>query len=127
MIKYTNEQIEKAMELYAEGKKYDEITEITGMKHRVIGYYVTQKGLPKRLIIEKPKTKKSQEKICSKCHKKNPSNANYCYYCGTEIRTEAEILIHKLDTVIANTSTMNSSLKDETIKIIIEVINYLKK
>ena len=53
--------------------------------------------------------------------------AKFCYKCGADIRTEADILREKLGKLVADFVYLPDSVRDNAYSVVQETIDYLRK
>lgn len=75
-----------------------------------------------------PKGKNSKNKVCPKCHKKiELKGAKFCPYCGSDIRSEKELLIERAQRIFPLLVHLPSP-EDETVRATIhDLIDYISK
>ena len=67
-------------------------------------------------------------KRCPVCKTKaNPAKARFCCMCGADIRSSKEICIERLSVALGNVAFLPDGVRDETVEIIREAMNELKK
>ena len=77
--------------------------------------------------MKKKRVTTNSSKTCKKCHKAiEVKGARFCPYCGTDIRSESELLIEKLEKVIGLTVLLSDNDAEEARKIIGEAITFIK-
>lgn len=89
--KYTDEQINKALDLYQNSdKSISEIAEETGMIPTSISKYVKKYNLPQR---QPHRGRDPYSRVCQFCRKKIALvEIRFCPYCGKDIREREDIL-----------------------------------
>ena len=90
--KYSEEQKQKAIDMYGQGFKLEEIERETGVEKTLASKYGIEAGYPPRVNRRKNKDMK-----CPTCGHKNPPNSNFCNHCGCDIRTPEMILVKKAE------------------------------
>lgn len=77
--------------------------------------------------MKKKRVSSRSGKTCNKCHKViEVKGARFCPYCGTDIRSENELLIEKLEKVIGLTVLLSDNDAEEARKVIGEAISFIK-
>ncbi len=126
----TDEQREYIIKAYKEGISVKEIAEDVGKCQQTIFNILDQEGVRK---IERtgPKPRKQTDKSNVKCPNCRATGhykgAKFCYRCGADIRTEADILRERLGKLVADTQFLPDSMRDNFCTVIQETIDYLRK
>lgn len=69
-----------------------------------------------------------KRRICPKCHEViNINGARFCYVCGTDVRSETDILTERLEKVISYVRYLPENLRDEVRDTILAAINVITK
>ncbi len=93
------ERDSKIIELRGEGKTSTEIAKEVGVCGQTVMNVLTRYGLhePKKLN-KTSKPSKQKTKRCPTCKAtNNPKEAKFCCMCGSDIRSEADILLERLN------------------------------
>lgn len=117
----TNETKQQILEAYADKSiKTREIVK----KYHVSG--ATMTAIAKEAGVELRRPRKNFKK-CPKCHRTaEKNNANFCYFCGADIRSEGDILITRLQSLIGMLQPLTGSDRDEARDIINDAIKYVR-
>lgn len=111
---YTKELQEKVCADYINGEQLSNIYERYGITAKQVDYIIRKNDVPRR----KPKTKKIA-KQCPKCHKKVEGQGfRFCPYCGSDIRTQGELLAERLTNLCNYASHMPEHIRDEFISVL---------
>lgn len=87
---YTDEQINRAMELYQTDKSIAEISEETGVSGTSISKYARRFNLPTR---RNSSSRDPYSRVCQFCRRKIALvEIQFCPYCGKDIREREDIL-----------------------------------
>jgi hypothetical protein len=73
------------------------------------------------------KQKNRDKKVCPICKKNMDCDANYCSRCGTDIRSERDILIESIGTLRALLIHLPENARAKADDITKGILNYLKK
>lgn len=120
---YSEEQKNKAIELYKQGVPVKDIAEQTGMENTAISKYAHAAGCEPR----RQSSKRKKYKHCPNCRRTiELGGAKYCPYCATDLRSEKELLTEKTQRLFGMLQPLPSGDKDEARDIINEVIKYIK-
>jgi tRNA(Ile2) C34 agmatinyltransferase TiaS len=83
---------------------------------------------PRRANVYGKKQTKTQKRICPKCKKTiDVKGASFCCFCGTDIRSNKEKLIRRIENAFADISFMPQSRRDDMQHLFIDIINELKE
>lgn len=123
----TQEMKEKVRDLYLEGFKYEEIHDLVGVARGSINRIIEQYGLPHRNAASAMRSVKEGRKRCPKCGKVNTNAMTECCYCGSDIRSRAQRLIPKCETLMSYAEHLPSELVDNALEIMREIREYLKE
>ena len=87
---YTEEQINRAMELYQTDKSIAEISKETGVSETSISKYARRFNLP---IRRNSSSRDPYSRVCQFCRRKIALvEIQFCPYCGKDIREREDIL-----------------------------------
>ena len=110
--------------LYLEGLKVKDIAEKMGIDKTLVSKYAIEMGCEPRI---KRKPKQSKDKVCPICRHKNPSGSNFCNHCGTDIRSDEDIMIKKIESLRECISFItNKDAYEKADKITISLIQYFE-
>lgn len=129
MERYTDEWRKAIAEDYRNGKPIKTISQEFDTDAHMILKCVDEFGVPRRRkeYASTPR-KRGAKKKCPRCRKTvDIKGARWCPFCGSDIRSEAEILDEKLNKLWSIISSFPSSTADEAREIIKELSAYLKK
>lgn len=123
------EKRERVKQLYLEGRKIREITELTGVKPGQITRIIDKYGLPHRYLPRKSSKVEIRDwkKFCPKCGSVNTKAMTECWNCGTDIRTKAQILLPKCDEMFSYLPYLPRGFVDNALEIMREIREYLKE
>lgn len=110
----TEEQKTYIVEQYAIGRSSVEIAE-------EVGCHPTH--IPKIWSDHQKKTAKS----CPKCACVSPNHANFCYHCGTELLTEKDKILRKVESLRSYIVHLPENRAKEFDTLTKEVLDYIKK
>ena len=125
--RYTSqEQINEIVEAYKGGMKIDDIAENCGKSSQTI------RNIPEREGVRevKPRTSKKHlsKAVCPNCRAKGHyKGAKFCYKCGADIRTEADILRERLGKLVGDFQFLPDSIRDNAYTVVQDTIDYLRK
>lgn len=128
----TQEQKTAICEEYA--NRQNKVTNIATKYHlqraEVVRIAVEMGGTPrcaKRFGKKHSQTGKPVKKrVCPKCDKRNEiSDARFCYYCGSDIRTEKQICIDDLKSITPKVQFLPNGMRDEFYRAISTAIKEL--
>jgi hypothetical protein len=120
--KYSEEQKQKAIDMYGQGFKLEDIEKETGVERTLASKWGIGAGYPPRR-----NSKKNKELKCPECGHKNPPNSNFCNHCGCDIRTPEMILVKKVESLRGMFMTLpNRDSVTEADEITRELIAYLE-
>lgn len=101
-----------------------EIGKKHGIPHSTVSNIAKQEGM----ALRRPKDKKDQNKTCPRCHKAvDVKGARFCPYCGSDIRSENEILAEQLDNLKELYIYIPEAKRDNFIQTINKTIETLKE
>ena len=111
-------------EAYVSGEPLKSISERFGMFASDISRLALRMGAEPR----RKSAVRSNIKMCPKCHKKiDVAGAKFCYFCGTDIRSAAELLVSRIENVMNVISLLPESARDEMRGVLLDCIKELKK
>lgn len=136
---YTDETREQIRKLYEEGLKYEQIAERVGLTRKAVSNQICRMKIANRkhkhcedakeVHTEEVKTEEvkiEKVKFCPKCNMKSPSIANFCWYCGTDVRSKRVLLLEKMRTLFINVQLTPDGVRNECVDILREINEYLK-
>lgn len=125
--RYTSqEQINEIVEAYKGGMKIDDIAESIGKSGQSIRNILDRAGV--RKIERKTSKTNVSEVICPNCRAKGHyKGAKFCYKCGADIRTEADILRERLGKLVGDFQFLPDSIRDNAYAVVQDTIDYLRK
>lgn len=125
MKRYSDELRQAVIEDYKNGEKVTEIGEKYGIGHSQVSRIAREGGL----TLRKPKhSKDPQKKTCPRCHKAvDVKGARFCPYCGSDIRSENEILAEQLDNLKGLFIHIPEAQRDNFMQTINKAIDKLKE
>ena len=117
----TNETKQQILEAYADKSiKTREIVKKYHVSNRSLTAILKEAG------VEQRRPRKNFKK-CPKCHRAvEKNNANFCYFCGADIRSEGDILITRLQSLLGMLQPLTGSGRDEARDIINDTIKYVR-
>lgn len=92
MRKYTDEQVNRCIEMYKAGEKVEFIARETGISRGSIAGIVKLHGA-------QPRRTRSKRKICKSCGTILDHRANFCSNCGASLKTREELLLDDVKTL----------------------------
>ena len=129
MSKYdriTPEQTEFIISAYKDGVKIKDIAETVGKTEPSIRRLLDREGV--RTMAPRKSVTKTSEVICSNCRAKGHyKGAKFCYKCGADIRTEADILRERLGKLVGDFTFLPDSIRDNAYAVVQDTIDYLRK
>ena len=124
--KLTDEQQRTIIEWYKSGEKTQAIAEAAGCS--IGGGYG---GLQKNGLhtpSQKRNSPRATLRACSKCAKSNPAEAVFCMFCGTQIKTENEVIADlAVKHLAAALPFVPTSIKDELQSTVLKLAEIAKK
>ena len=125
--RYTSqEQINEIVEAYKGGMEIKELSEVTGKSHQTIRNILEREGI--RKVNHRKTEAKVSEVICPTCRAKGHyKGAKFCYKCGADIRTEADILRERLGKLVSDFQFLPDSVRDNAYAVVQDAIVYLRK
>lgn len=122
----TREEIDHIVEAYKSGMSLTEIAENTGKVKQTICNILDKEGV--RAIQRRTTVEKVSDVKCPNCRATGHyKGAKFCYKCGADIRTEADILRERLGMLVADFVYLPDSIRDNAYVVIQETIDYLRK
>lgn len=122
----TREEIDHIVEAYKSGMSISEIVENTGRVRQTILNILDKEGV--RTISHRGGVAKVSEVKCPNCRATGHyKGAKFCYKCGADIRTEADILRERLGKLVADFVYLPDSVRDNAYATIQDAIDYLRK
>lgn len=115
----------KIYEAYCDkSRKLEEISQEFGYDMTYIGKIAKSMGAPPRHVREK----RGGAKRCPKCRREiKIKGARFCCYCGSDMRTEKELLIERIDRARECISLLPESARDEVQKLFVDIVTELTK
>jgi hypothetical protein len=99
-------------------KQFREIIDEAGIPPRSPSAWGRKKDLNGRII----------KNVCPKCKKELANKeARFCWYCGSDVRSEKQILIERLNKLAGLCDFIPAADRDEFIKTINDAVKELKK
>ena len=125
--KLTFEQKKEIAALYADkSTTVEEIATAYNISQSYASKIAVEMGCERR--IKKGKYRNNDVKKCPKCHRTlELIGARFCLFCGTDIRTETDILIERATWLWQIVGIVGENDRDKARDIINELINHLKK
>lgn len=123
------DEIDYIVSAYKEGVKVEAIAKDAGKCEQTIRNILEREGVyqPSRRNTSTTKATKSNVK-CPNCRATGHyKGAKFCYKCGADIRTEADILRERLGKLTADMQFLPDSMRDNAYRIIQDTIDYLRK
>lgn len=122
----TREEIEEIVHAYKSGVTVSELVEITGKYQQTIRNVLDREGV--RAIQRREADVKVSEVKCPNCRATGHyKGAKFCYKCGADIRTEADILRERLGKLVSDFIFLPDSIRDNACKVVQDTIDYLRK
>ena len=117
---YTEKQVNEVLTLYQDPTvSLKEIVERTGVNQKTINYWVTKHNIPKR----RPQLAERLRK-CTYCKRTfELKDAQFCPYCGKDIRTKEEVLKFEVRRLYSYQSLLPSGTRDEYSKLVGSIVN----
>ena len=85
-------------------------------------------GIEPRAAGKMKNYKKPKGKRCPKCNKWiDIKGARYCCYCGTDIRSEVDLLIERQEKIFNIMQVIPANMRDDVQQTILDTVAYLKK
>ena len=122
--KITQEQRQQILQEYLEGKlTICEIAERYGISGNTVSAIAVRAGVQ----LRRPKKPQAGVKVCPKCRKKvDTIGARFCPFCGSDIRSENELLAEKLDGLLDLYQFIPAAQRDEFVQTINKAAAALK-
>ena len=129
-ITLTPEQIAEIKKAYEDPTiRVSDIAEVYGITRGHVVKVATTAGAAYR----RPKATKGvrgekKSKVCPKCHKSvSVEGAQYCCFCGTDIRNPKELLIARIHSIMGKLKLLPEDTRDEMHKLLIDIRTELSK
>ncbi len=120
----TREEIDYIVEAYKSGMKIRDIARNVGKCDQTISNILDKEGV---CAIQR-RVAKTSEVTCPNCRATGHyKGAKFCYKCGADIRTEADILRERLGKLVADFQFLPDSIRDNAYIVVQETIDYLRK
>ena len=122
----TREEIDTIVEGYKSGVTIREISELTGKCQQTIANILDKEGV--RSIKHREVKKNVSEVKCPNCRATGHyKGAKFCYKCGADVRTEADILRERLGKLVSDFVYLPDSIRDNAYVVVQDAIEYLRK
>ncbi len=116
---------EKVIQDYITGMPVKEIAQKYSIDSSVPGKLARKAGFPGRKVQAEAK---ASAKVCPKCRKKiDVKGARFCPFCGTDIRSEAEMLVEKLEKTTELYRFLPETYRDDFLATISKAIKILQE
>lgn len=124
----TPEQKAALCEEYKDRKnRVEDIALKYGIARGLVARIAVEMGAEVRCVKRYGKTK-TTKRVCPKCQKTvDVKGANFCCFCGSDIRSNKEKLIKRIEDAFADISFMPQNRRDDIQKLFIDIINELKE
>lgn len=104
-----------------------EIAEKYGIDRTTLARIAVEMGATPRRPNAYGKRGGGKNTVCPKCHKTiDVKGARFCCFCGSDIRTEKEILCEKIEKVISYVRFLPENMRDETRDVMLAAIKEIK-
>lgn len=132
VMELTEEQKTAICEQYKDKSfSVTEIAERYGIMRGEVAHIAVERGAEPRCKNKygtKYNIKQSNAKTCPKCHKSiDIKGAKFCCYCGSDIRSNAELLIERMEKVASNFMAFPVSVREELVHLFADIEVELKK
>lgn len=127
---YTKELEAEVVEEYRNGASYADICVKHNLINANVDYLLRKAKEPRRRSFKKGVKENSQNlnKKCPKCRKKiDVFGARFCPFCGSDIRTEGEMLAERLKKLCEYALDMPEQIRDEFISALNAAIRMVNK
>lgn len=122
----TQEEISYIVASYKNGAAIQEIADSLGKHRQTVANVLDREGV--RAIKHKDIKSNVSEVICPNCRAKGHyKGAKFCYKCGADIRTEADILRERLGKLVGDFQFLPESIRDNAYAVVQDTIDYLRK
>lgn len=122
----TREEIDYIVEAFKNGVKIQDIAKDTGKAAQTIRNILDKEGV--RAIGKREIVAKMSDVKCPNCRATGHyKGAKFCYKCGADIRTEADILRERLGKLVGDFQFLPESVRDNAYTVIQDTIDYLRK
>ena len=126
----TREEIDYIVTAYKEGVRVKAIAADIGKCEQTVWNVLDKEGVRKieRRITGKTTKSTMSDVKCPNCRATGHyKGAKFCYKCGADIRTEADILRERLGKLTADMQYLPDSIRDSAYRVIQDTIDYLRK
>lgn len=115
-----NEIKRKIYEAYCDkSRKLEDISQEFGYDKTYIGIVAKSMGAPPRQV----RAKRGGAKHCPKCHREiKVKGAKFCCFCGSDIRSERDVLIERIDRARECISLLPENARDEVQKLFVDIV-----
>lgn len=102
-------------------------------KDLALKYHISPSQLTKIVLeqggqLRQPRRSKLIVKKCSKCYKTTEiKGAKFCPYCGTDIRSEKDLLTEKINNLLSLLMLLPNNCRDEAQTTLNEMKTYINK
>ena len=116
-----NETKKKIYEAYIDPtNRVEDIAREFGLRS---GSNISQIALAMGAELRRPKRARGSNRLCPKCRKSvEVKGAKFCPYCGTDIRSERDILIERIDRARECISLLPENARDEVQKLFVDIV-----
>ena len=124
--KMTRDEIDIIIESYKSGTKIQDIADGLERNRQTIINVLEREGV--RSVKHREGKKNVSEVKCPNCRATGHyKGAKFCYKCGADIRTEADILRERLGKLVADFVYLPDSIRDNAYSVVQDAIDYLRK
>lgn len=127
----TQEQKRAICEEYKNpANKVTKIADRYGITRGQVAHIAVEGGAEPRNVRygEKRTTDKAARRVCPKCHRNvDVKGAKFCCYCGSDIRSNRELLIERINKASLNIMLLPPDKRDEMLALFIAITEELKK
>ena len=124
------EEIKRALLKDYENKSITvgEIAEKYGVGRAAVARIAVEQGGQPRCAKKYGKRHGVKNKVCPKCKKLiEVQDARFCYYCGSDIRSNRDILIEKNERLLQEITQLPVNIRDEFRNVLLANIKELKE
>ena len=127
-MKLTEETKRELLEDYNDHSKLTrDIAAKYGIDRTTLVHIAVEMGATPRRPNSYGKRGGVKKTVCPKCHKTiDVMGARFCCFCGSDIRSEKEILCEKIEKVLSYVRYMPDNMRDETRDVMIATIKEIK-